>query len=322
MFLAHEKWFVDGPSVFSADWSFFLQPTSLLLVGAAIALALAWRLLATKVKRPELGALSFLGRIAPWVPRLLGIHLGVSLLSLAVTNSYLSPNLSLEGVVGGAGIAFAEGLIGVWLISGVFPRPASALVVALGPLALMLAGPIAMLEAADLLGIALFLIVLPPGRDSYGARRGDANVVRTAVWVLKVCLGVALIVVAFTEKLANPALAQGFLQSYPAFNVFQALGLQVTDSLFIRFAGAVEIALGLLILSGAMPQLVIVLAGIPFNATLFFLGRTELIGHLPIYGAMLALLVYGSVPSLAPQVAALSTLPRRSRRPRVPQPAP
>ncbi len=81
-----------------------------------------------------------------------------------------------------------------------------------------------MLEPADLLGIALLLIVLPPGRDSHGARRGDGNVVRTAVWALKVCFSVALIVGAFTEKLANPALAQGFLRSYPAFNVLQAPG--------------------------------------------------------------------------------------------------
>ena len=56
---------------------------------------------------------------------------------------------------------------------------------------------------------------------------------------------------------------------------------------------------GLLIISGAFPQLVTILAGIPFNATLFFLGTDELIGHLPIYGAMLALLVYGSNVELA-----------------------
>lgn len=49
----------------------------------------------------------------------------------------------------------------------------------------------------------------------------------------------------------------------------------------------------------------------PFNATLFFLGRTELIGHLPIYGGPLALLVYGSAPRLAREVAALSPLRRR-----------
>ena len=36
------------------------------------------------------------------------------------------------------------------------------------------------------------------------------------------------------------------------------------------------------------------IAGIPFNATLFFFGNVELVGHLPIYGTMLVLLVYGS----------------------------
>jgi hypothetical protein len=43
----------------------------------------------------------------------------------------------------------------------------------------------------------------------------------------------------------------------------------------------------------------VLVAGVPFNATLFFLGTEELIGHLPLYGAMLALLVYGSDPRLA-----------------------
>jgi len=47
------------------------------------------------------------------------------------------------------------------------------------------------------------------------------------------------------------------------------------------------------------------IAGIPFNATLWFFGANELMGHLPIYGAMLALLVYGSDPQLRPAVSAL-----------------
>ncbi len=310
MVLAHEKWFVEDRASFPTEWSFLLDPATLVLVGAAVAFVVLWRVVATRVEAPELKWLSFLGRLTPWVPRLLAIHLGVALLSLAVADSYLSPNLSLEEVGGGSAIAFTEGLVGVWLITGAALRPAAGIVVALGPLALILAGPVAMLEAADLLGIALFLIILPPGVDAYGARRAEAIEVRPAVWALRLCVGMALIVVAFTEKLVNPLLAEQFLDSYPAFNVFQALGLQVSDSLFIRFAGAAEIALGLLIISGAMPQAVVILAGIPFNATLFFLGRTELIGHLPIYGALLALLVYGSAPRLAREVRALSPLRR------------
>ena len=35
-------------------------------------------------------------------------------------------------------------------------------------------------------------------------------------------------------------------------------------------------------------------AAVPFNATLGLFGQTELVGHLPVYGVFLALLVYGS----------------------------
>jgi hypothetical protein len=72
----------------------------------------------------------------------------------------------------------------------------------------------------------------------------------------------------------------------------------------------VELLFGLLIISGSLPQVTVIAAGIPFNATLFFLGTAELIGHLPLYGAMLALLVYGSDRDLAP---AVSTVPGRLR---------
>jgi hypothetical protein len=79
----------------------------------------------------------------------------------------------------------------------------------------------------------------------------------------------------------------------------------MSDLEFARFAGAVEVLFGLLLISGALPQAVILIAGIPFNATLWFFGANELMRHLPIYGAMLAVLVYGSDPRLRPAVSAL-----------------
>ncbi len=48
---------------------------------------------------------------------------------------------------------------------------------------------------------------------------------------------------------------------------------------------------------------------VPFNATLFLFGQTELVGHLPVYGVFLALLVYGSNPATA---AAVRWLPGRA----------
>jgi hypothetical protein len=68
-----------------------------------------------------------------------------------------------------------------------------------------------------------------------------------------------------------------------------------------------------LLISGALPQVCVIVAGIPFNATLFFFGATELVGHLPIYGAMLVLLVYGSDATLREAVRAVWPWPRPAR---------
>ena len=150
------------------------------------------------------------------IPRLLGIHLGVSLLSLAVRNAYLAPNLSLDDVPGGAAIAFAEGLLGVWFITGAWLRPAGLLTLLLGPLAALLAGPVSMLEAIDLLGIALFLVVLPPSRDRHGAVEPSEDTAAVAIFALRVCAGLALVVLAFSEKFANPGLAREFIATPPS----------------------------------------------------------------------------------------------------------
>ena len=42
-----------------------------------------------------------LGRLTPFIPRLLAIHLGVSLLAFSVTGAFLTPSLPLGDVPGG-----------------------------------------------------------------------------------------------------------------------------------------------------------------------------------------------------------------------------
>jgi hypothetical protein len=94
--------------------------------------------------------------------------------------------------------------------------------------------------------------------------------------------------------------------------------IDLSGDAFIRMAGAIELLFGLLLISGRLPQVAVIVAGIPFNATLFFLGRTELIGHLPVYGVMLALLVYGSSRRYADVVPAWPWPWRRRLSERVP----
>jgi hypothetical protein len=308
--LAHESWFTNARPPF--EWGFALQPVTFGGIVLAAAIAVAWRLIGGHVRRPELPFLEPLGRLAPWVPRLLAIHAGVSLLALAARHDYYVPSLHLPSTPFGAAVAVVEGVLGVWLITGVRIRPAALAIVIGGPLGMVAYGVVPILERMDLLGVALFLVLLEPGPDRLGAASTDPERVERATFALRALVGGALILLAFTEKLIRPELALAFLDRFPAFNLAKTVGLQVNDLTFIRVAGSIELLFGLLIVSGRLPQLVVLVAGIPFNAALFFLGSAELIGHLPIYGAMLALLIYGSNRELARVVDVLPTL--RARR--------
>ena len=311
--LAHETWFTDDRPPYS--WAFTLSPATLGTIVVVVLIAVAWRLLASRLPRPELSLLQPLGRLGPWVPRLLAVHAGVSLLAQAASGSYLAPALELPHGLSGTLLALLEGITGVWLISGYGIRPAAWLLVASGPLGIAGYGIVPILERIDLLGIALFLALLPPDdRRPGGTVDPDPRTLTQALLGLRALVGGALIVLAFTEKLARPDLALAFLDRYPAFNILHTIGLDVGNVAFIRLAGGVELLFGLLVMSGALPQIAVLAAGIPFNATLFYFGSSELIGHLPVYGAMLALLVYGSNPATAQLVPKLSLSRRRPRR--------
>jgi uncharacterized membrane protein YphA (DoxX/SURF4 family) len=288
----HERWFVESQS--AGDWSFFFSPLPLVLTGAVIAVALAWRLLALRVDGPELPFLAPLGRLVPWVPRLLGIHLGVALLALAATGAFITPsNDHLEGA-GGSALLLVEAALGVWLVTGINLRPAAGFVLALGPALALVAGPTALGECANLAAVAAFLLVVPPGPDAHGAVRPSKAQLRLALLLLRLGVGTALIVLAFSEKLTNPGMAIDTLERFPALDVFSLVGIHLSPETFVAVAGAIELLFGLLVISGAFPQVAVLVAMVPFNATLLLFGQTEMVGHLPVYGVFLALLVYGS----------------------------
>jgi hypothetical protein len=295
--VAHEAWFTSARPPY--DWSFAWATPSLLVIAGAIVIVASWRLAARRMPRPELAFLAPLGRLSPWVPRLLAVHAGVSLLAQAARGTFLAPSLELPTDAFGASVRITEGVLGVWLVSGFRIRGAAFAVAVAGPLGMLAYGAVPILERLDLLGIAVFLALVPPGPDRWGAWPARPRDIAPALASLRILVGGSLIVLAFSEKLARPDLALAFLHRFPAFNLMRTLGVPISDIAFVRVAGAIELLFGLLLVSGALPQLVVILAGIPFNATLFFLGTDELIGHLPIYGAMLALLVYGSDHRLA-----------------------
>jgi hypothetical protein len=296
--VAHETWFVDR--IPPSDWGFATHTATLGLLTLAVAVTALVRLAAHARSGFDVPVLA---RLAPWMPFALRIHLAVSLVGLLSAGWYLAPGLELEGLTGWL-LGPVAAVVAVMLLIGWRVREAAALLVVAGPLGMLVYGPGPILQRADVLGLALFLAAAGAGRWSadheLGRERGasERDLAR-ALWMLRIAVGTALIAVAFAEKLANPALAQAFLDSQSVdFNLAAAVGLPVDDLTFIRVAGAIEVLFGLLVLSGALPQLVVLVVGLPFNVTLYFFGTVELLGHLPIFAAMLVLLVYGSDPRL------------------------
>ena len=302
---AHETWFTDGP--FPTDWSFAGESLSLALLGAALAVTLLVRLIAVYFPGVDVPALA---RLTPFMPFAIRLHLGVSLIGLLSMGVYLSPAMDLEATVGGIALGATMAVVAILMLTGWHARAAAWLLVAAGPLGMLEFGVGPVAQRADLLGLAVFVLFAGAGRWSADEETGRAALpsvvdLGKAVWALRIGAGIALIVVAFAEKLANPAMALAFLAEHPDFNVAALVGLPLGDLEFVRLAGAIEVLFGLLLISGALPQAIVLIAGIPFNATLWFFGTDELLGHLPVYGAMLVLLVFGSDPALRPAVSAL-----------------
>ena len=117
---------------------------------------------------------------------------------------------------------------------------------------------------------------------------------RWAIPALRIGMGASIMALGFTEKLWNLPMGLAFLQAYP-LNFFPAIGMPfVTDEVFVLLAGVVEVTAGLLLISGLLLRLAILGLWLPFNLTLPLLGWQELVGHLPIYGIMVVLLIFGT----------------------------
>jgi hypothetical protein len=303
---AHEAWFVEHPDRYPLDPSALLSPLTVAGVLAAVVVAVLWRAAAARLPRPELVVLRPLERLVPWVPRLLGVHLGISLLALSLSGAVLDP--SVQAPAGGAGVAvlLPQVAVGALLVLGIAVRPAALAVVAAGPVLVLLHGPRSLLLCAVLVGIAVFLAVVPPQRARGGAAELCPSCLGPAVLALRIGAAVSLVSLAVVEKLANPAMGVAMLEQQPVLNLLAPLGVSATQ--FVVLAGCVELLFGLLVLSGAAPQVVGLVAAVPFTASLALFGTTELVGHLPVYGVLLAFVVLGSSPASADAVRRLPRL--------------
>lgn len=301
---AHEKWFHETEN-YGLRWDLLFRPITLAFMGAVLLVTLVawlyWRKRGERgfVPGPEnLGATEERrSALYGLIPAILGIHIAVPLLVGGVQGQLFSPNNQLTGVWMYA-VGLAQTGIALAIFYGALTRIAAIALGLLWIAGVFIVGLEPMLDNVMYLGFAAFFFLAGRGPISIDRLivpllEPPAKLMEKAIPALRIGLGLSLVFVAFTEKFANIPLASAFLERYP-LNFTAALGIPMSNEIFILCAGAVELLAGLWILFGIFPREIILITWIPINLTLTIFNWTELIGHLPIYGTLAVLLIWSS----------------------------
>jgi len=305
MVLLHERWFTDE-AMFPVQWGTWSSSNSLVPIAVAVGITLvATAIYRAQGRRSVVPGPISLGMpwdnyvtLLSWVPLVIGVHMGVTLLVSGVSRQLFIPNLVLPVNLLGGVLGMVEIAIALSFIYGALARPAAAVLALLWLFGMLVFGPLRLIEHTEILGVAFFLFATGRGPLAFDMALDRLNkpvgrMIPYAVPVLRVALGIGLTVVAFTEKIWNIPMGLAFLSDHH-FNFFPYIGMPgIDDTKFLLIAGTVELLVGLMLIAGTYVRLIIIVTLVPFNLTLPFLGWRELVGHLPIYGILALLLLWG-----------------------------
>ena len=290
--LAHVKWFTDPRPHPTQYGLLFTAPVIAAFVLAIGATGVAYLI---QHRVPEPRAIRSLERYAKTGPLALRLALGLALIAAAVASWHFVQSLVLDQDPAGIALRAVEIACGLFILGGLFTRYAAIVLAVLGVVAMVPFSIESILEQVHILGIAVFLFIAGPGQVSLDARRQAQRSIdhekapAAAINLQRIAMGFGIAYGALTEKLLNPPLSQALLDQSPFLNVLRPLG--VSDPVFIWLAGATELGIGVVILSGQITRPVMAVGFALFTVTLIVFGLPELIGHLPYYGIMLTLFI-------------------------------
>lgn len=303
--ILHERWFLDE-SKFPVRFDTWSSPHSLIPIAIAVGITVVATIIFRARGRHSVipGPIHFgmpwenYVRLLTWVPLVIGVHMGVTLLVSGVNRELFIPNLVLPVNLFGGVLGMIEIAIALAFIYGALARPAAAALGLTWIIGTVVFGPWRLLEHTEIVGIAFFLYATGRGPLAFDMaleklHKPVATLIPYAAPVLRVSLGIGLVLVALSEKIWNIPMGLAFLAEHN-FNFFPYIGMPgVDDTKFVLIAGAVELIVGMMLIAGTYVRLVILVTLIPFNLTLPFLGWQELVGHLPTYGILALLLLWG-----------------------------
>jgi hypothetical protein len=294
---AHVKWFVD-PAAYPLRTDLIVSDRT----AAALAVCALVFLSLTQLERWfrgwRLPAMSIVRGMARGAPTIFAVQAAIALVASAAQGRLLAPNIVLPDGALGAVLVACQLAIAFTFVTGLADWIGALVLIVLVLLTSIVGHVTDPLEQFFWVGIAAVVLMIGRGSTTgRGVRPWFRAHVRSCrhlpMSILRVSTGLAIIAVAFTEKVWNPDIGRALLASYPSFNVVHSLlGLSwFSDDQFVLLAGLVEIAIGAALLSGKLTRLVVLGMWLPFNVGVLLLPSQELLGHLPLFGIMYMLLV-------------------------------
>ncbi|MFT7184347.1 MAG: putative membrane protein YphA (DoxX/SURF4 family) [Oceanicoccus sp.] len=286
MIIAHVKWFAEGglevPSYAFSEWYGWMFIGVILILSAF--------LLDRKVKGPNKSWMKWLKDTrSKWV-YFFQVTLAASLIFAAANQVMLVPHYEANTLV----VPILQVLAALFLILNRWVWIGAGLLLTSYLAAVLSFGPLESIEYINVLGMVAFLWLEKPLNNDW-IKWKDSS-----LDILRISTGLALIILAFTEKLLSPGRALSFMADYEV-NFMSVLGFDYSDRLFVMSAGSMELVFGVLMLLGLIPRInTLVLAGVLLSSNIFFFvqgyyseGWVELMGHLPIIGTAVLLILYG-----------------------------
>lgn len=288
--IAHVNWFVERGAEPLPNYN-LTDPVFLTWMTIAIGMVLLSVWLDGKLPTPRIAQ----SKIRQDFMEILRVFTGMSFLLTAYDGALVAPHQAVEGTFGTA-LLFLQAIIGIMLLANRWIKYAASLMLLLHMGVLAAFGLLPALEYSIIVGIALFLLF-----NSFSDPELSAWVKPYSVDLLRIWTGISLVALAVGEKLAPSALGQVFVAQYQ-WNFMQALGIEMfSDRLFVLAAGMVEAAIGTILILGTTVRLtVFMLSAMMALSNIVFIVQgeneaalVEFIGHMPIIGVALLLLLLG-----------------------------
>jgi uncharacterized membrane protein YphA (DoxX/SURF4 family) len=287
---AHVNWFVERGAETLPNYG-VTDPVFLVWSALAICMVMVSVRLDTKLPTPRIVQ----SKLRHDFIEILRVFTGMSFLLTAYEGALVAPHKVAVGSFGLL-LVLTQAIIGIMLIANRWIRTAAVLMLVLHCGVAAKFGILPALEYAIVVGIAFFLL-LNSIEDE--ARRDLLK--PYSVDVLRIWTGISLVALAVGEKLAPSALGQVFVTQYQ-WNFMQALGFTFFDDrLFALSAGMVEAVIGIVLILGTTVRLAVLALSIMMavsNVVFIIQGDNEaalveFVGHMPIIGVALLLLLLG-----------------------------